>query len=305
MTRVIQLTTLLLFIASHAAKAQGNPRQLTEGNSSSRSPSWSPDGSRIAFESDRNGNWDIYVLDVLTAQASVLTTSPASDRYPAWSPNGEHLVFVSDRQGEPDLHLLQLSSGQVHRLAPMRGEELFPAWSPDGHRIGFTLREEETFRLMTLSLENLLPTPLLPIPGRDLWLRWSPGGNRIVFFSRRDTEGEDDEIYLLKVPTGFLTRVTNRPGHDFCPAWNPEGTRLVFVSVNLDGTRALRVVDALGGSEVAQMAEGYHRVTEPSWSPDGRFIAYAAMPTPGGSYQLYVEPISWGRALTGEEGGGD
>jgi TolB protein len=256
------LVPLVLLAGSPVTAQQRLARQMTEGASSSRGPTWSPDGTRIAFESDRTGDWDLYVLELWTGAVTSLTTSGADDRYPSWSPDGDRLVFVSDRDGEANLYVIDISSREARRVARVPGKELFPAWSPDGLEIAFSRRLLDSFEILSV--------------------RFSDSVLRSI--------NEDDEIYLLNLSSGDIVRLTNRSGHDFCPAWNPGGDRLVLASVEANGARSLRVLDT-GGAEVMRLAQGYYRVTEPSWSPDGDFIAFAGIPFEGDSYQVFVEPV--------------
>ncbi|MBM3726963.1 MAG: hypothetical protein FJW40_16265 [Acidobacteria bacterium] len=88
-----------------------------------------------------------------------------------------------------------------------------------------------------------------------------------------------------------LKRLTTRAGHDFCPAWHPKGDRLAVVSEG-PGGQWIRVV-ALDGREMATVARGFFRSTEPAWSPDGRWIAFAGIQQQGQSYQIYVTPAPY------------
>jgi TolB protein len=270
---------------------QATGRAVTDGDSASRAPAWSPDGARIAFESNRSGNWSIYVLEVETGVVERVTHSDANDRYPAWSPDGGRLVFVSDRSGERDLHVLDVRSREVVRLVAAPGDELYPAWSPNGHEIAFSRQLADSVDIRTVRVVEPGSNPVIIAVEAGLWPRWSPDGWRLAFFSRRDTGGQDDEVYVLDQRSGHVTRLTSRPGHDFCPSWSPRGDRLVMVSIGLDGVRSLRILNETGEEE-ARAGRGYHRVTEPSWSPDGRSIAFAAVRRAGQPYQLFLESVA-------------
>lgn len=94
---------LALVLIGWVCVAEEEPRvlQLTDGAGASRAPRWSPDGGRIAFESDRSGDWDIYVLEVASGAVERLTESGAADRHPAWSPDGRTIVYAAIRaEGE-------------------------------------------------------------------------------------------------------------------------------------------------------------------------------------------------------------
>jgi tetratricopeptide (TPR) repeat protein len=92
-----------------------NPAPLSS-NASDTAPAWSPDGSQIAFASTRNGNWEIYVVDIATGAERRLTDSGAADLAPTWSPDGRRLAFLSNRGGAWAVYLLDVRSGQVQKL---------------------------------------------------------------------------------------------------------------------------------------------------------------------------------------------
>jgi TolB protein len=91
------------------------PGRLTT-HASDTAPAWSPDGSRVAFISARDGNWEIYVVDIATGQERRLTHDDGQDVAPAWSPDGRQIAFLSNRHGAWAVYLLDLRSGDVEKL---------------------------------------------------------------------------------------------------------------------------------------------------------------------------------------------
>jgi Tol biopolymer transport system component len=121
--------------------AGGNQRQLTgNGNESGMRnfvSSWSPDGSRIAFTSNRDGNSEIYLMNPDGSDVVRLTDNPASDKEPAWSPDGSMIAFSSDRNGSFDIFVMGVAgtlqgtgSTWVRRLTTSPGDDVGPAWMP-------------------------------------------------------------------------------------------------------------------------------------------------------------------------------
>ena len=130
-----------------------NQRRLTNNLASDHSPSWSPDGKRIAFVSDRDGHvihgWptsEIYVMDTDGGNQQNLTNDPHSDRHPSWSPDGKRIVFSSDRDNDRDhnieIYVMNADGKNQRRLTNNLTEDKYPAWSPDGERIAFSARRE-------------------------------------------------------------------------------------------------------------------------------------------------------------------
>jgi Tol biopolymer transport system component/DNA-binding winged helix-turn-helix (wHTH) protein len=161
-------------------------------------PTWSPDGERIAYTSERSGNLDIWAQQVIGGPPVQLTNDPAADWMPDWSPDGSHIVFRSERGGG-GLFLVSALGGPVRRLAPFGYR---PLWSPDGSRVLFyeTPPRWQRFvpRLFTVADDGRSPTPVaekLPRPLDTCCWRgygWHPDSRRFsVFWGSRRPAAND------------------------------------------------------------------------------------------------------------------
>lgn len=119
--------------------ADGTVTDLTQGQGGSDAE-WSPDGSRIAFETDRDGNDEIYAMDPDGSAVTNLTQHAASDGNAHWSPDGTRIVFDSDRAGTRDIYVMNADGSGVTLLYQGDGLDTEPRWSPDGQRIVFNRR---------------------------------------------------------------------------------------------------------------------------------------------------------------------
>jgi TolB protein len=153
-----------------------------------------------------------------------------------------------------DLHVLDVRSREVVRVVAAPGDEFYRAWSPDGREIAFARQLTDSVDILTVRIAEAGTDPMITALGIGVWPRWSPDGRRLAFFSRRDTDGEQDEVYVLDRSSGDVARLTNRPGHDFCPSSSPTGDRLVVVSIDLDGSQSLRIPNEKGEEEARGVA---------------------------------------------------
>jgi tol-pal system beta propeller repeat protein TolB len=198
----------------------GAIRNLTDHPANDFSPDWSPDGSRIAFRTDRDGNHEIYVMNADGSDPVNLTRSRAEERSPVWSPDGSRIAFASDRGGEFDIFVIDADGGNVTRL-PHEGPDEYPTWSPDGTRLAFTsfCRTCTVAQLWVMPAKGGEATPLAPTAG---WPDWSPDGDAIAF-DRLGVGGEVVAIMHLDGEAGSEPVVTG-----FQPEWSPDGAFLVF-----------------------------------------------------------------------------
>ena len=114
-----------------------NETRLADSPSDDEGPSWSPDGTQIAFFSNRPGNMDIYVMDADGSNVTRLTINPADDWRPRWSPDGKHIAFASYRDGNGEIYVMDADGSNVTRWTNNQQDDSAPAWSPDGQHIAF------------------------------------------------------------------------------------------------------------------------------------------------------------------------
>jgi Tol biopolymer transport system component len=124
---------------SYLAPNATTPVALTQDNAVDRHPALSPDGTQVAFESDRSGQFDIWIIGVNGQNLRQLTTHPGDDTWPAWSPDGRRIAFVSTRDDPAgELYTVAAAGGAVTRVTNDPATDTEPAWSPDGRTIAFT-----------------------------------------------------------------------------------------------------------------------------------------------------------------------
>jgi Tol biopolymer transport system component len=194
--------------------------QLTRGRHFDDNPSWSPDGSRIAFASDRSGNWDIWIENLKTGALSRLTMSSATDWEPAWSPDGREIAFASNRAGNFDIWLEDLATGHLRRVTADPHADEYPSFAPDESRIAFASTRTGSWDIYTVSTKGSRLHRITWSTAVDLFPAWSPDGRQIAFES--DRHGDFFNIYVRSVRGLSLRRITdsNTSGSDSIePSW--------------------------------------------------------------------------------------
>ena len=152
---------------------------LTNNADEDGAPTWSPDGSRIAFDSDRNGGVSkIWIMNSDGTGAFAAAASFSADESPSWSPDGTKIAFAREiGAGNHDIWVMNSDGGGAATRATGAGDERNPDWSPDGSRIVF---QRTGAGLVTMAADGSDQRPL-PVPTDALRPAWSPDGTKIVY----------------------------------------------------------------------------------------------------------------------------
>lgn len=173
--------------------ATGSMTRLTSGPVDG-APCWSPDGRRIAFVSNRSGNWDLWSIGVDGGEETQLTTFEGFDHSPRWSPDGSRIAYHSASSGNGDLWIVSVSDSAATRVTVSESFDHFPTWSPDGRWLAFHSDRDGSFDIWAIPAEGGQAIQLTSGPANDQRPAWSPDGTAIAFNSDR---GGSVDIWLL------------------------------------------------------------------------------------------------------------
>ena len=246
----------------------------------------------IVFRSDRDGEPDLFTLDVVTGATTKLTNSAGfAELQPAWSPDGGRILYVRRARlsGRPDLFVMNANGRGRTRLTSTPVPERNPSWSPDGTGLVYAARTApgEPFRIFVARADGSGRQQLTSQKaGSDTAPVWSPDGTRIAFVSDRD--GGFPELYLMNAGGTGVKRLTTNALIDANPSWSPDGTRVVFERCCENGTSDLFTVDVTTRAEVSVTASTSSQEFDPSWSHDGTRIAYDAFEVGQGNIDIWV-----------------
>ncbi|MFL6466962.1 MAG: winged helix-turn-helix domain-containing protein [Pyrinomonadaceae bacterium] len=249
-------------------------------------PSFSPDGSKIAFISGRDGNAEIYIENVDGSDIRRLTNHPARDAFPTFSPDGTQIVFNSNREDENlDVYIMNVDGTDVRRLTNWPSdEEAFPGcWSPDGTQIFFASTHSGKENVYIMEVEPFPTTAVVPNTNDDMHFpSYSPDGSKIVF--QIANEDKTGEIHVFDVRTKQTSTVTKTQTTDGYPKFSPDGSTILFQE-RLSGSSEICLIRADGSGGIQDITNNPARDVKPAWSPDGSKIVFSS--NRDGNYELF------------------
>ncbi|MEO8393209.1 MAG: hypothetical protein ABI700_09470, partial [Chloroflexota bacterium] len=198
----------------------------------------------IAFSSNRDGNWEIYIASTDGTSQQRVTHTTAQNSDPVWSPSGQFIAFESNRDNIWGLYMVDVSSGVETRLTYDSGNYVNVAWSPDGTHLLFQSdRSGGRWQIYELNIATENFQLVSDGLGDDLDPSYSFDGARVVFRSLRDP---NSVIYTMNPDGSAVTRVSDPAGRALNPIWSPDGTLIAYQS-NLDGDMEIYVYEMASG----------------------------------------------------------
>ena len=219
--------------------------RLTGSNWDDIEPAVSPDGKQVAFSSNRDGQWDIFLLNLTTDEITNITDTKTYDGSPAWSPDGQYVIFETLNGNEIDLviqSIVDITSAPI-QITENAGDNFSPAWSPDGQRVAFITNRNGRNELWVFDLKSS-DDRFKVIAASDqadyLAPSWSPDGNALAWCKR------DSEDQIEFAPVDALDASIQIIGVGCSPTWSPDGRSIlaIYQQANSQYLVAYDIVDS-------------------------------------------------------------
>ena len=238
-----------------------NAKTITEVAGSIFSPTWSPDGNRIAYSVQRDKSYPvIYIQSVSGGGATPLTPFPGSNLSPSFSPDGSKILFSSSFEGSADIYEMSASGGQPRRLTNWPSSEVQPSYAPDGKsfvfvsdRAGFNKPRIYRYEFGSGRTTQVSNSGYATSP------QFSSDGSQIAFLSGRSA--------AIMNSSGAITANLGATGIDEAPSFSPNGKRVVFASKQ-GGKGVLTIKSLNGGDAFGKSGQG--TIRSPVWSSSPR-----------------------------------
>ena len=281
----------------------GTAIALTDPEGDARQPSWSPDGTRIAFQAYWAGDYDVWAVNADGSGLAQITSGPFDDREPHWSPDGSSIAFSSDRSGTYDIWEVALVDGEARRLTNGGDNEYGPAYSPAGDAVAYVTDGTSTGVWIRSSLGDTERVADTYSVGSSLFgVSWSPDGSRLSY--NVQSYGSSQIRIVPVSPNVGSEQILSDVDEDVFPfraSW--QGSQLVYTA---DGQIRARLATGGAASEIPfeatvtlerptyrkalrdfddSSSKAVHGIVSPAVAPGGDRVAFAALG------DLWVMPI--------------
>lgn len=225
------------------------------------SPSWAPDGQRIAYVSFEAKKPVVYVHALATGQRHVAANFKGSNSAPAWAPDGQRLAVVLTKDGQSQLYVLNADGSGVRRMASSSGIDTEPAWSPDGNWIYFTSDRGGSAQIYRIPSSGGAAERVTFEGSYNVTPRFSPDGKTLAYITRNSGRFQVAVMDLASRQTTILTD----SARDESPSFAPNGRMILYASES--GGRGVLAAVSSDGRIKQRLSVQAADVREPSWGP--------------------------------------
>jgi TolB protein len=248
--------------------------------------------TRLTFDSDRDGERmvgtvenrgvkEIYIADYDGDNQRRVTTGRSLNITPTWSPDARSIAYTSYRHGAPNIFISNIYQGTLDEMTKGAAGSWLPAWSPDGTRVAFTSTRDGNAEIYVANRDGSNVRRLTSHPNIDSTPTWSPSGTQIAFTSDRTGS---PQIYVIGADGLGLQKITSE---SYCdrPTWSPAPYNEIAYTARTGPGNDIKVKDLASG-QVRQLTFGEGTNESPSFSPNGRHIAFTS--TRSGKTQVFT-----------------
>lgn len=265
----LYFTVIFLFTLNVIAQEEGyKEEQLTSNAFDNSYASYNKAGETIIFESNRDGHWQIYSMDIDGKNQRRVINSASNDRRPAWNPYSNMILFESDRNGVSDLFTFDLDTKELKKVPiPLNGNKSFGQFAPNGKELIFNYKiSDNNYNIYIISIAGKRLKTIINNAYKNEYPRFSPKGDAILYYSRKNSKGEYDEIYVYNLFAKIETRLTRWPLNNYYASYSNSGSRIAFVNSTEDNESEIYLMNKDGKSP-RRITFNNAADLFPNWSP--------------------------------------
>jgi Tol biopolymer transport system component len=290
---------MLVGLASaQVAFAAGPILQVTADGTSSVRPAWSPDGTRIAFQTSQDNEYHVYTMAADGSDRRLITQGQNDDRHAVWSPDGSMLAIDTGTELKREIALVDLASGTRTQITNLGGFASFPSWSPDGSRLSFYVYQNGVLDLWTVNKDGSKAVQMTQSLASEKKSQctfachaaaWSPDGSRLAY-----ADGDQLHVYTMRSDDGtdqIKVSVDDPTGRSHFPAYLGDG-RLAYVTEHISPGQSWTDIWAVVPGTTQQPAALLQDVQVQGpfeFSPDGQKLLFAS--PRNGNFDIYVATL--------------
>lgn len=226
----------------------------------------------IVFQSNRDGDYEIYIMNVDGSNVRQLTYNNTDDNLPRVSPDGQRIAFISNRDGNEEVYVMNRDGSEQARLTFDSAQDRLPAWSPDGSEIVFQSNRDGLMDIFIMNADGSNVRQITDSPLREGHTSWSPDGRRLAYNASMEFYWQ---LYVSNADGTDVRKITNSTYDEWSPEWSPDGQWLLFHSERDSRTNPGIYMMRPDGSDARLIYNAEGEEWGASWSADGQHILFA------------------------------